>query len=48
MVCVKIKGKKVLTDREHRFLSEEFRNYFMSYDLEYVFLCEDSKKEVVC
>jgi len=41
MVCVKIKGKRKLTDREKRNLSKEFRILFMSYDLDYIFLCDD-------
>jgi hypothetical protein len=38
MIVCKIKGRKKLTDREQRFLSEYFRDMFMAYDLEYVFL----------
>ena len=41
MIVCKIKGKRKLTEREQRFLSEYFRDMFMAYDLEYVFLGSD-------
>jgi hypothetical protein len=42
MICCKIKGKSNLTVREKKELSGLFRNYFMSYNLDYVFLCDSS------